>query len=141
MCAVLHTIIYEDLVRRALLEDIGRGGDLTTDAIVSDQDTATASIVARKAGRVAGLEAARLAFHLLDPEVKFEILQADGLDAEAGGTLAVVTGPARPILTGERTALNLLQRLSGIATRTSEAVKTVSGTDKNAKIVDTRKTT
>jgi len=132
-------MIYEDIVRRALLEDIGRGGDLTTDAIVSDRDTAAASIVARKAGRVAGLEVARLAFHLLDPEVKFEILRADGLDAEAGDRLAYITGPARPILTGERTALNFLGRLSGIATVTRDVVAIVA--PHRARVVCTRKTT
>ena len=139
MPALPHPMIFEDIVRRALLEDIGRGGDLTTDAIVSDSDTASASIVARKAGRVAGLHVARLAFHLLDPEVKFEILRADGLDAEAGDQLAVITGHARPILTGERTALNFLGRLSGIATVTRDVVNRVA--PYRARVVCTRKTT
>jgi nicotinate-nucleotide pyrophosphorylase (carboxylating) len=139
MPASLHTVVYEDIVRRALLEDIGRGGDLTTDAIVSDQDTATASIIARKAGRVAGLEVARLAFHLIGPEVKFEILRADGLDAEAGDQLAIIKGPARPILTGERTALNFLGRLSGIATITRDIAACVARY--SARVVCTRKTT
>jgi len=139
MHALPYSMIYEDIVRRALLEDIGRGGDLTTDAIVSDRDTAAASIVARKAGRVAGLEVARLAFHLLNPEVKFEILLADGLDAEAGDQLAIITGPARPVLTGERTALNFLGRLSGIATVTRDVVASVM--PHRARVVCTRKTT
>jgi len=130
---------FEDIVRRALLEDIGRGGDLTTDAIVSDRDTATASIVARKAGRIAGLEVSRLAFHLLDPKVKFEILLADGLDAENGDLLAIIKGPARPILTGERTALNFLGRLSGVATATRDVVARVAR--RRARVVCTRKTT
>ena len=132
-------MIFEDMVRRALLEDIGRGGDLTTDAIVSDRDTATASIVTRKAGRVAGLEVARMAFRLLDPEVKFEILLADGIDACAGGQLAIIKGAARPILTGERTALNFLGRLSGIATVTRDVVACVA--PHGARVVCTRKTT
>ena len=139
MSALLHQMIYEDIVRRALLEDIGRGGDLTTDSIVSDQDSATASIVARKAGRVAGLEVARLAFHLLDPKVKFEILTAEGADAESGDQLAVISGPARPILTGERTALNFLGRLSGVATVTRDVVARVASY--GARVVCTRKTT
>ena len=142
MPALLHQISYEDIVRRALLEDIGRGGDLTTDSIVSDQDTAAAFIVARKAGRVAGLEVARLAFHLLDPKVNFDIMQADGLDAESGDQLAIVTGPARPILTGERTALNFLGRLSGIATVTRDIVAiAASVAPHGARVVCTRKTT
>ena len=131
-------MIFEDIVRRALLEDIGRGGDLTTDAIVSDQDTAAASIVARKAGRVAGQQVARLVFQLLDPEVKFQILCTDGLDAEAGDTLAIITGPARPILTGERTALNFLGRLSGVATVTRDVAARVA--PHRARVVCTRKT-
>jgi nicotinate-nucleotide pyrophosphorylase (carboxylating) len=132
-------MVFEDIVRRALLEDIGRGGDLTTDAIVSDQDTATASIVARKAGRIAGMEVARLAFYLLDPEVKFEILRVDGLDAEAGDRLATITGSARPILTGERAALNFLGHLSGIATVTRDVVARIA--PHRARVVCTRKTT
>jgi nicotinate-nucleotide pyrophosphorylase (carboxylating) len=132
-------MIYEDIVRRALLEDIGRGGDLTTDAIVSDSDTAAASIVARKAGRVAGLEVARTAFQLLNPEVKFQIQRADGMDAEAGDQLAIITGPARPILTGERTALNFLGRLSGVATVTRDVVARVAS--HRARVVCTRITT
>ena len=135
----LYPMVFKDIVRRALFEDIGRGGDLTTDAIVSEQDTAAASIVARKAGRVAGQQVARMAFHLLDPEVKFEILRADGLNAEAGDQLAIITGPARPVLTGERTALNFLGRLSGIATVTRDVVARVAS--HRARVVCTRKTT
>ena len=139
MPSLPHTMIYEDIVRRALLEDIGRGGDLTTDAIVSDGDTAAASIVARKAGRVAGLEVARTVFQLLNPEVKFQIQRADGMDTEAGDQLAIITGPARPILTGERTALNFLGRLSGVATVTRDVVARVAS--HRARVVCTRKTT
>ena len=134
-----HPMIYEETARRALLEDIGRGGDLTTDAIVSHSDTAAARIEARKAGRIAGLEIARTVFHLLDPEVKFEILLADGLDAKAGDQLAIVKGRARPILTGERAALNFLGRLSGIATVTRDVVALVA--PYRARVVCTRKTT
>jgi len=134
-----YSMTYEEIVRRALLEDIGRGGDLTTDAIVSDQDTATASIIARKSGRIAGLEVARLAFRLLDPEVKFEILLADGFDAENGDLLAIIKGPARPILTGERTALNFLGRLSGVATVTRDVVTRIA--PYGTQVVCTRKTT
>jgi nicotinate-nucleotide pyrophosphorylase (carboxylating) len=139
MFALPYSMIFEDIVRRALLEDVSHGGDLTTDAIVSDRDMTTASIIARKAGRVAGLETARLAFQLLNPEVKLEILRADGFNAEAGDQLAIVTGPARPILTGERTALNFLGRLSGIATVTRDVVALVA--PHRARVVCTRKTT
>ena len=134
-----YSMTFEDIVRRALLEDIGRGGDLTTDAIVPEGDMATAYIVARKSGRVAGQQVSRLAFHLLDPQVKFEILRADGFDAEAGDRLAIITGPARPILTGERTALNFLGRLSGIATVTRDIVALIA--PYRAHVTCTRKTT
>lgn len=139
MLVLPHPMLYEKIVRRALLEDIGRGGDLTTDAIVSSGESATASIVARTPGRVAGLEAARRTFHCLDPEVKFEILKNDGSDADAGDTLAVVRGAARPILTGERTALNFLGHLSGIATLTRDVVARI--TPYSARVTCTRKTT
>ena len=139
MFAVPHPMVYEDIVRRALLEDIGRGGDLTTDAIVSSEETATASIVARSAGRIAGLEVARMVFRLLDDAVKFEIRKTDGSDVEKGDTLAIVHGPARGILTGERTALNFLGRLSGIATITRDVVALIAPYP--AHIVCTRKTT
>ena len=134
-----HPMVYEDIVRRALLEDIGRGGDLTTDAIVSSEETATASIVARKAGRIAGLEVARMVFHLLDDTVKFEVRKTDGNDVEKGDALAVIHGPARAILTGERTALNFLGRLSGIATITRDVVTLIAPYPSH--IVCTRKTT
>ncbi|MDR1726533.1 MAG: carboxylating nicotinate-nucleotide diphosphorylase [Acidobacteriota bacterium] len=139
MLATPHPLTYEDIVRRALLEDVGRGGDLTTDAVVAPGDGATASIVARRAGRVAGLEVARMAFRLLDGAVRFDVVTADGCDAGRGDTLAVVQGPARPILTGERTALNFLGRLSGIASVTRDVVALVA--PHPARVVCTRKTT
>ncbi len=132
-------LIYEALVRTALLEDLGHGTDLTTDAIVPREATATARIVARKAGVVAGLEPAMLAFELLRGDVAVETAIDDGGSVAAGGTIARVSGSARAILTGERTALNLLGRLSGIATATRELVDLVAGT--KARIVCTRKTT
>lgn len=135
----LYPLLYDDLVRRTLAEDLGRAGDLTTDAIVPAGLRATATIGARKAGRVAGLEIAAHAFRLLDPTVEVEILVGDGQDVAAGGTLAVVRGAARPLLSAERTALNILGRLSGIATVTREMVAAIAGT--RAHIVCTRKTT
>jgi nicotinate-nucleotide pyrophosphorylase (carboxylating) len=135
----LYPILYEDLVRRALLEDLGRGGDLTTDAIVTPRDVATASMVARAPGRIAGMDVACQAFHSLDSGIKIEILVSDGADAASGDTLAIVRGPARPILSAERTALNFLAHLSGIATATRNIVAQIEGYP--ARVVCTRKTT
>jgi nicotinate-nucleotide pyrophosphorylase (carboxylating) len=132
-------LIAEPIVRAALFEDVGHGGDLTTDAIVARDSTATARIVARAAGIVAGLDAALLAFTLLDGDVEIDTLTGDGERIEPGGVAAKIFGSARAILTGERTALNLLCRLSGIATATRALVDAVAGT--RAKIADTRKTT
>jgi nicotinate-nucleotide pyrophosphorylase (carboxylating) len=134
-----HPMVYRDIVKRALLEDIGRGGDLTTEAIVSPEDTATASLIARAPGRIAGMEVAREAFLSLDPSLKIDIQLADGMDAQKGDTLAVIQGAARPILTGERTALNFLARLSGIATVTRDIIACIA--PHPARVVCTRKTT
>jgi nicotinate-nucleotide pyrophosphorylase (carboxylating) len=135
----LYPILYEDAVRRALLEDMGRGGDLTTEAIVSAQDTATALLIARDAGRIAGIEVACQAFRCLDYNITIDIRIQDGKDAHAGETLAVIQGAARPILTAERTALNFLARLSGIATATRDVIARIEGFA--ARVVCTRKTT
>jgi nicotinate-nucleotide pyrophosphorylase (carboxylating) len=135
----LYPILYEDLVRQALLEDLGRGGDLTTDAIVASRDVATALVIARAPGCVAGMDVARQAFRCLDAELHFEILLPDGENAAAGDTLAIVRGAARPILSAERTALNFLARLSGIATATQNIVAQIAGYP--ARVVCTRKTT
>jgi nicotinate-nucleotide pyrophosphorylase (carboxylating) len=107
--------------------------------VVPADATATARLVARRAGRIAGLEVACRAFTLLDPGVQVELRAADGDDAAAGTTLAVVSGPARSILSAERVALNLLGRLCGIATLTRDVVASVAGT--GARVACTRKTT
>lgn len=135
----LYPILYEEAVRRALQEDLGRAGDATTDAIVSPEDTAAASIVARAPGRTAGIEIAGCAFHSLDSNLEFEVRISDGKDAAQGDTLAIVRGAARPILSAERTALNFLMRLSGIATVTRDLVARIS--KHSARVVCTRKTT
>jgi len=135
----LPPLLYEPLVRRALREDLGRTGDLTTDAVVPPDARVSARIVARAAGRVAGLDVAAAAFRLLDPAVEMEAHARDGDDVVAGTTLARVTGPARAILTAERVSLNFLGRLSGIATATREAV--AAAEPYGARIVCTRKTT
>jgi nicotinate-nucleotide pyrophosphorylase (carboxylating) len=135
----LHRLLYEGLVSRTLREDLGRAGDLTSDAIIPARALARARIVARAAGRVAGLEIACSAFGLIDPAIRVSVEIADGHDAAAGETLALVEGPARGILIAERSALNILGRLSGIATVTrgmADAVRPFG-----AHIVCTRKTT
>lgn len=135
----LARILIEPLVRDALLEDLGRAGDLTTNAIVPAGLHARAVLKAREKGVVAGLDLAKLAFELIDPDINFRVDIADGAMAAPGGIIAAVSGPARGILTGERTALNFLCRLSGIASATASLVAAVQGT--KAKIVCTRKTT
>lgn len=139
----LYPLLYEPLVRRALEEDLGRAGDLTTDAIVPLDARGEARVVARADGRIAGLPAALAAFRLLDAAIEIDLRSADGADAAAGETLAVVRGPLRPILSAERTALNLLGRLSGVATATRAIVRAIEselGPDA-ARVVCTRKTT
>ena len=135
----LPAILVEPLVRATLAEDLGRAGDLTTDLVVPAHARARASLRARRPGRIAGLDAALLAFRLLDPGLRIEVFQPDGSDVATGDTVALVEGPARPILTAERTALNLLTRLCGVATATREAVRLVEGT--GARVACTRKTT
>ncbi len=136
---MLHPLTIEPIVRAALAEDLGRAGDITTDSIIPADAVATARIAARKDGRVAGLEAALIAFRLLDPAISVTVERADGDDVAPGGTIASLTGKARALLTAERTALNLMGRLSGIATATRALVREVEGT--NARVVCTRKTT
>ena len=135
----LRRILIEPLVRGALLEDLGRAGDLTTDSIVPVEVLARAALVARESGVVAGLDLAKLAFALIDPEIAVEIAANDGSVVEPGAVIARISGPARGILTAERTALNFLGHLSGIASVTASIVAAVRGT--KAKIVCTRKTT
>ena len=134
-----HALLWEPLLRRALREDLGLAGDLTTDAIVPAGAPARARIVARADGRIAGLPIAAGAFRLLDSRVAIELLRRDGEDAAAGETVAWVDGEARALLSGERVCLNLLGRLCGIATATRALVRAIDGS--GARIVCTRKTT
>ncbi|AIB13401.1 nicotinate-nucleotide pyrophosphorylase (plasmid) [Azospirillum argentinense] len=136
---MLHPLTYEPIVRAALAEDLGRAGDITTDSIVPADAVATARVAARQDGRVAGLEVALSAFRILDPAAELRVEHGDGADVAPGATIATVTARARALLTAERTALNLLGRLSGIATATRALVREVEGT--RARIVCTRKTT
>ena len=127
-----------DLVAQALAEDVGPG-DITSLACVPAEAQARAAIVARVPGVLAGLEVAREVFRQVSPEITFTALQAEGEAFSAGERLIELAGPARELLTAERTALNFLQRLCGIATLTREYVEAVAGT--SARLVDTRKTT
>jgi nicotinate-nucleotide pyrophosphorylase (carboxylating) len=135
----LRRILIEPLVRGALLEDLGRAGDLTTDLIVPVEVSARAALVARESGVVAGVDLAKLAFELIDPDIAVEVAANDGTVVAPGAVIARINGPARGILTAERTALNFLGHLSGIASVTASIVGAVHGT--KAKIVCTRKTT
>ena len=132
-------IMIEPLVRAALLEDLGRAGDITSEAIVPAGQRATAALVSRQAGTIAGIEMALLAFILIDPAVSVRVAAADGSTVAAGQVIATLDGSARNLLTSERTALNFLSRLSGIATATASIVSAVAGS--KAGIVCTRKTT
>lgn len=137
--APLPPIMIEPIVRAAILEDLGRAGDLTTDAVVPADATASMTLVAREVGVVAGLDVATTAFRLMDRDIEIEIHSADGGAVAAGDALATLRGPARGLLAAERTALNLLCRMSGIASATAELVRAVDG--HKARIVCTRKTT
>ena len=135
----LAPLQYEAVVRRELAADLGSAGDVTTDAIVPPHRRAAARIAVRRAGRVCGLRCALFAFDLLGP-VSHAIEHDDGADVPAGAVLATVEGPARALLSAERTALNLLAHLSGIATATRGVVDLAARTGP-AQIVCTRKTT
>jgi len=127
----------DDLLRRFLAEDVGPG-DVTTDSIVPEDAVAAAEIVAKSECVVSGLPISRRVFELLDPDLEWEDRIATGATAPPATTLARLSGRARAILTGERVALNLLQRMCGIATATRRYVDAVSGT--GCRILDTRKT-
>ena len=137
--ALPHPLIIEPFLREALREDLGRAGDITTDAIAPPGLTARAVFVARHGGRVCGLEIARHVFALVDPTVRFTPRLEEGADFDPGTALAEVEGSARAILTGERVALNLMGRLSGIATLTRHCV--AQAAPHGTRIACTRKTT
>ena len=139
MTAPLYPLQYEGLVREALREDLGRAGDLTTDAIVPPDRRARGAVVFRREGRVAGLDVALAAFRELDAAARVGLQTPEGHDAAGGEVVAMVDSSARGLLTAERVALNLLGRLSGIATATRDVVRSLEGT--GAKVVCTRKTT
>lgn len=134
----LPRLMIEDQVRAALMEDLGRAGDITSNATISRDMQATAAMNSREAGVIAGLPLAEAAFKLIDPAVSFEALAADGDRVEPGAMLARISGPARAVLSAERVALNYLMHLSGIATYTSKFVDIIAHTD--ARVTCTRKT-
>lgn len=137
--AGLPRLLVEPVVRAALLEDLGRAGDITTSAIVPDDAHARAVVAARRPGVVAGTMAAALAFALVDERVAVTILRGDGAAIEAGSEVMRLDGPAAAILTAERVALNFLCHLSGIATTTADLV--AAARPHKARITCTRKTT
>ncbi|MFN4023988.1 MAG: carboxylating nicotinate-nucleotide diphosphorylase [Hyphomonas sp.] len=135
----LSPIILDPIVRLALAEDLGRAGDLTTDATIPPETKLSVVIAARRPGVIAGLDAAAHAAHLVDPALTLEIEKPDGSALAPGDVVALMSGSARSILTAERTVLNFLGRLSGVATLTRQYVDAVAHT--KARIVCTRKTT
>jgi nicotinate-nucleotide pyrophosphorylase (carboxylating) len=131
--------LIEGAVAAALAEDLGLAGDLTTNATIPADATATAEFRARGAGVISGLDLAAATYRYLSSDVVFDRKIADGAQVSAGDTIAVASGPARAILTGERVALNYLGRLSGIASLTRAYADAVAHT--KASVIDTRKTT
>jgi nicotinate-nucleotide pyrophosphorylase (carboxylating) len=135
---VLRDATVDELVRRALAEDIG-AGDITSEASIDPSRTALARIKAKAPGRLAGVKVAEAVFHAVDPDLDFEAACNDGSQLARGDHVAVIGGRARSLLAAERTALNFLQHLSGVATVTAEAVRLLEGT--GVGLLDTRKTT
>jgi nicotinate-nucleotide pyrophosphorylase (carboxylating) len=132
-------LLFEPIVRAALLEDLGRAGDITTEACVPMSAQGDGVLAARVAGTIAGLEVAALSFHLIDEDIRFEPVLGDGDQVQAGALVARVRGPARGLLAAERVALNFLGHLSGIATATRGIADAIGHT--SCRVVCTRKTT
>ncbi|MBF0666164.1 MAG: carboxylating nicotinate-nucleotide diphosphorylase [Brevundimonas sp.] len=135
----LPELMIEPVVRMALAEDLGRAGDLTSQACIPEGARMRAVFAARKAGVMAGVDCVRLALRALDPEARVEVKVQDGEAFEAGAALIEAEADARAFLAAERTALNLLGRLCGVASLTRAYVEATAGT--GARIADTRKTT
>jgi nicotinate-nucleotide pyrophosphorylase (carboxylating) len=139
MSRTLPDVLIEPVVRMALAEDLGRAGDVTAMACIPQGARLKAAFVARKPGVLAGIDCVRLAVLAMDPKAAVEVRLRDGASFDRGAVLAVVEADARAFLSAERTALNLVGRLSGVATLTRAYVEAVGGT--RARIADTRKTT
>ena len=135
----LNPLLIQDAVRRALDEDLGRAGDITTQATIPASSIAHTVIAARETGVIAGLPLVEAAFHMIAQGIRFTPRLGDGTLVQAGDVIAEIEGSARAILSAERVALNFLGRMSGIASLTQRYVDAVSGTE--ARIVCTRKTT
>lgn len=135
---LLHDFIVEEHVKNALKEDIGFG-DITTDYLVPKDERITAKLNTRQDGILCGIDIVEIVFKTLSSDVKIQKFFADGDKIKKGDTLAIIEGPARAVLIGERTALNYIQRLSGIATETNKYQVAIG--DNKARITDTRKTT
>jgi nicotinate-nucleotide pyrophosphorylase (carboxylating) len=136
-----HSEIHaaRSLIILALVEDLGEVGDITSQAFIPATATSTGFYIARKPGVLAGLEVAKMVCAAVSEHLTFEPLKSDGETLAVGDKIAKITGPSRDVLAAERTSLNFLQRLSGVATLTSQYVKMIEGT--HARILDTRKTT
>lgn len=131
--------VLEPIVKLALAEDFGRAGDITTLATIAPEKIETWVMRSRQDGVIAGFDAAKLALELIDKDVDLEVLKGDGAKVTNGDVIAKLTGKARSLLMAERTMLNFIGRMSGIATLTNKYVELIKGT--NAKVTDTRKTT
>ncbi len=139
MLPPLPDLVIEPIVRLALAEDLGRAGDVTSDAVIAPDARGRFAVRARESGVIAGLDAAGLSAWFVDPDMAIDGRIGDGSRVEKGGTVLEIEGLARSILTAERTMLNFIGRLSGVATLTRTYVDAVAGT--GAEIAATRKTT
>ena len=135
---MLDKIIVDNIIQNALKEDMPLG-DITTDNLIDENSKSKAKLIAKEAGILAGIEVAERVFRILDPQVYFKANFKDGESLKKGDIIAEIEGNTRALLKGERTALNILQRISAIATKTNEYCQKVK--DLPVKIVDTRKTT
>lgn len=135
----IYSILQEDLIKAALCEDLGDAGDITSNTVIAPDERIKAELVTRQLGRICGLEVAIAVFKRLDPRLEVLYQQHDGADVSPDIRLALIRGNARAILSAERTALNFLSRLSGIATTTHAVINEVSSFP--TQIVCTRKTT
>jgi nicotinate-nucleotide pyrophosphorylase (carboxylating) len=135
--SALHDMLIADAIKSAIQEDVG-SGDITSDVCIPETTTSTARFIAKAAGIVSGIEIAARVLMTIDASISVEIQIPDGSSVAKGDVIAVAHGPSRSMLTAERTALNFLQRMSGIATTTHAYVAATKGT--NAIILDTRKT-
>ena len=134
----LPDFVVKPLIRAALVEDLGRAGDVTADTLIDPDATAAVQIVARDTGALAGVRCAELAWRLVDPRITVDVHLPDGSRVQPGSVIASATGPARGLLTGERVALNFLGQLSGVASATRRIADAIAHT--HAMVADTRKT-